>query len=87
MYKAAHGRWRNPVLLTAPVSSVAELAEAISHAAFGSERPAPSNLDGLADLLREARITHIVASDWQLGAEDTRRVGIVFRDNNVTLYR
>ena len=87
MYNTSHHRGRNPILLTAPVASVAELAAAISHAVFGYERPAPRNLDGLADLLRESRISRVIACDWQLDAEDTRRVVEVFRDNDVTLSR
>ncbi|MCP1386828.1 hypothetical protein M5J20_01255 [Corynebacterium sp. TA-R-1] len=78
---------RNPVLLTAPVDSVAGFVAAISRAVFGVERTAPTNLDGLADVLREARVTHVVASDWQLDPEETRRVQRVLLDNGVVLYR
>lgn len=87
MYRTAHGRGRNPVLLTAPVASVADVAAGISHAVFGSERPAPHNLDGLADLLREARVTRVIACDWQLPTADTMRVLQVFSDNDVALVR
>ena len=74
MYSTSHHRGRNPILLTAPVASVAELAAAISHAVFGCERPAPRN-------------SRVIACDWQLNAEDTRRVVEVFRDNDVVLSR
>ena len=87
MYNTPHHRGRNPILLTSPVATVAELTAAISQAVFGCERPAPRNLDGLADLLRESRITRVIACDWQLDPNATRRVVEVFRDNNVTLSR
>ena len=87
MYRTSHGRGRNPVLLTATVENVADLATGISYAVFGPERPAPHNFDGLADLLREARVTRVIASDWQLPAADTMRVLQVFSDNDVALVR
>lgn len=87
VYRTAHGRGRNPVLLTAPVESVADVAAGISRAVFGTQRPAPRNLDGLADMLREAHVTRVIACDWQLSAVDTMRVLEVFSDNNVTLVR
>lgn len=80
-------RGRNPVLLTAPVGTVADVARDISAAVFGPDRPAPENLDGLADVLREARVTRVAASDWRLSAGDTRRVEEVFRDIGVRLSR
>lgn len=87
MYRTGHGRSRNPVLLTAPVGSVADVCAALSVAVFGRERPAPTNLDGLADLLREAHPARVVACDWQLPADETRKVVAVFRDNRVELVR
>ena len=87
MYRTGHGRNRNPVLLTAPVHTVADVAGAISVAVFGPERPAPHNLDGLADLLREARPARVVACDWHLPADETRKVAAIFRDNRVELVR
>ena len=80
-------RERNPVLLTQPVATIADVAEGISCAVFGPERPAPTNLDGLADLLREARVSRVIAGDWQLSPAQTRRVLEVFRDNGVALVR
>lgn len=85
--RLGHTRGRNPVLLTAPVSTIPELARAISVAVFGLDRPAPTNLDGLADLLREARVAKVVACDWRLDARDSQRVAAVFRDNGVRLSR
>lgn len=85
--RIGHDRGRNPVLLTAPVSTVADVARDISAAVFGPERPAPANLDGLADVLREARVTRVTASDWRLSAGETKRVEEVFRDNGVRLSR
>lgn len=87
MYRTGHGRGRNPVLITAPVASVADVCAALSGSVFGPERPAPRNLDGLADLLREAHLTRVVACDWRLPADDTRKVLAVFRDNRVELMR
>ena len=87
MYRTGHGRGRNPILLTGPVSTVADVCVALSGSVFGPERPAPRNLDGLADLLREARPARVIASDWRLPADDTRKVLAVFRDNRVELMR
>ena len=41
----------------------------------------------LADLLREARPARVVACDWHLPADETRKVAAIFRDNRVELVR
>lgn len=87
MYSHGFGRGRNPVLITSPVASVEELARAISTAVFGPSRPAPKNLDGLADLLRETRVSRVIVSDWQLDEASTERVLEVFEDTGVGLVR
>lgn len=87
MHSNGFGRGRNPVLITTPVHSVEELAWAISTAVFGPGRPAPRNLDGLADLLRESRVTRVVVTDWYLDAVATERVLAIFGDLGVTLIR
>lgn len=87
MHSHGYGRGRNPILITTPVASVADLSRAISAAVFGPARPAPTNLDGLADLLRESRVTRVIVSDWLLDPAATRSVLEVFGDNSVELVR
>lgn len=87
MHSNGFGRGRNPVLITTPVHSVEELAWAISAAVFGSGRPAPRNLDGLADLLRESQATRVIVSDWRLDDLATEHVLAVFADIGVGLVR
>lgn len=87
MYSFGFGRGRNPVLITSPVNSVAELNSAISAAVFGRSRPAPRNLDGLADLLREAGMPKVIVSDWRLSDDETQKVLRVFADIGVALVR
>ncbi|WP_175934649.1 hypothetical protein [Corynebacterium sp. Marseille-P4321] len=87
MHSYGYGRRRNPILITSPVSDVAELSAAISAAVFGRERPAPRNLDGLADLLREVGTAKVVVSDWCIDDDRTRMVLQVFADVGVELVR
>lgn len=54
---------------------------------FGRERPAPRNLDGLADLLREVGTAKVVVSDWRIDDDRTRMVLQVFADVGVELVR
>ena len=78
---------RLDAVLGQQAGDIADVAGAISVAVFGPERPAPRNLDGLADLLREARPARVVACDWHLPADETRKVAAIFRDNRVELVR
>ncbi|WIM67070.1 hypothetical protein QP027_08020 [Corynebacterium breve] len=80
-------RRRNPILITAPVGSLSDLYKAIATVVYPADRPAPTNLDGLADLLREYRVRRVLCSDWNIPSEDTRRVHRMFRDVGVDLIR
>lgn len=80
----------NPILITTPLCSRQDFFNAltaISYRACVTARPAPTNLDGMADLLREARAGKIIASDWQLNAADTSRISRVLTDLGITLCR
>lgn len=85
--EGAGARTPRRVDIAGPVGTVVELAEALSAAVFGPRRPAPRNLDGLADLLREARVGEVAVRGWRLSPAAGERVEEVFRDNGVRLRR
>lgn len=79
-----------PILLTCTVNERSELFDCLGSIArhrSRTDRPAPSNLDGLADLLREERITKIIASDWRMADTETTAVVGVLDDLGITLVR
>lgn len=78
---------RRDVLVTEPVGSVRELNDAIAAQLYDASRPSPTNLDGLADMLREFRITRITCTFWMMTRADTRRTERVFDDLGVELVR
>lgn len=75
------------MLIDAPVTSLHDLTTAISTAAFGPLRPAPRNLDGLADLLRETQVSRVIVPAWCLDEDAAERVMRVFDDLGVDLVR
>ena len=80
----------SPVLLTCTVRTRRDLYTALASSLRLPKmvhRPAPTNLDGLADLIKEARVTKVVCSDWQLSDDDTSAILAVFDDLGVTLVR
>lgn len=69
------------------VASISELLQALSRAVLGDARVAPTNLDGLADLMREGAVKQVVVRDWRLPAAESARVEAVLSDVGVRLYR
>ncbi|SES31257.1 hypothetical protein [Corynebacterium cystitidis] len=82
-----HNRRFNPVLVTSPVRSRDDLYTALANVLYPACRPAPTNLDGLADMLRESRVRRVIASHWELNDDDTRQLSRVFKDMGVELMR
>lgn len=77
----------NPVLITQPLCSRAELFRALAANTYASDRPAPKNLDAMADLLREFRVQKIICANWQLPSGETSDLLRVFKDLGVSLQR
>ncbi|MGD7002851.1 hypothetical protein [Corynebacterium halotolerans] len=77
----------NPVLITGQLRSRADLYRALAANTYGSHRPAPTNLDGMADLLREYHVEKVLCAGWGLTEEDTSAVLTVFADLGITLHR
>ncbi len=58
----------------------------LGRAAWGPERPAPTNLDGLADLLRESSVSSVhIHGIWDLDVSTTATIKRVFADCEATL--
>lgn len=77
----------NPVLITTPLRDRTDLFHALAANTYAGKRPAPTNLDGMADLLQEYRVKKILCAGWELSPEDTRHVTKVFDDLGITLQR
>lgn len=79
------------LLITERVGSVPELGEALAEQLFvGPERVtrrAPSNLDALADVLREYNIPRITFTYWTMTQQDAQRVEEVFDDLGIEILR
>lgn len=79
---------RSHILITASVRSrqefFDEIAAALYPAAHG-KRPAPTNLDGLADILKEFAVTRIICADTVLPPEDDEALRRVFAALGVCL--
>lgn len=71
------------ILITEPVRTRQEFYDALGRLHMCG-RPAPRNLDDLADFLRETHVRVILASDMEL---DDAAVAEVLRDLEVRLYR
>ncbi|ANE04498.1 hypothetical protein [Corynebacterium crudilactis] len=63
-----------------------EFFDLLGAAAWGIERPAPTNLDGMVDLIRETGLEKItVRGAWHILDEDTERIEEVCDDLGVDL--
>ncbi|AKK11562.1 hypothetical protein [Corynebacterium uterequi] len=85
---------RTPVLLTCRIRTAQDFYSALASAVRAPKRtsgpeaaPVPTNLDGLADLIKEAQITKIICSDTKLPEQDSLAVRRVLADLDVTLVR
>lgn len=79
----------NPIFLANPVHTLEDLARGILTAAYGpkdaTDRPVPTNLDALADLLRETQVKRVVVASWRVEGSSTSKMRAVFEDEGVTL--
>ena len=81
------------VFVMRPVRSVEDLGAAIIAAVYGAgaaatdARPVPRNLDALADLLRETRVTRVVVTDWGMPEASIGGLLEVLADEGVELVR
>ncbi|MEJ4099307.1 hypothetical protein V5S96_02875 [Corynebacterium mastitidis] len=77
----------NPLLITSRLASRQDLYRALACCLLPRHRPAPTNLDAMADLLREARIRTVICAQWELPTEDGCVVRAVLGDLGITLQR
>ncbi|MBZ8178442.1 hypothetical protein GP475_08255 [Corynebacterium poyangense] len=77
----------NPILITSPVCTRSDFYSAVGDALCHDQRPAPRNLDGLADLLREFRVEQIICAHWCLEESEEKALHRIFEDLNITLHR
>lgn len=77
----------NPILITHPILNRVDLYKALADNTYNKQRPAPKNLDGMADLLREFRVSKIICADWRLHGEEARDVLRVLEDLQINLQR
>ena len=90
------------VFVMRPVRSIEDLGAAIIAAVYGAgaseaaaapdaaspdARPVPRNLDALADLLRETRVTRVVVTDWGMPEASIGGLLEVLADEGVELSR
>ena len=75
-----------PILLTCPLHSREDLFAALSDIEPGKHQT-PTNLDGLADFLREVNAFRSIVSDWRIDTEETARIVQVLKDLGVGLVR
>ena len=91
------------VFVMRPVRSIEDLGAAIIAAVYGAApaspdgassdaaspdaRPVPRNLDALADLLRETRVTRAVVTDWGMPEASIGGLLEVLADEGVELSR
>lgn len=77
----------NPILITSQLRSRTDLYRALAANTYAAHRPAPTNLDGMADLLREYRVRKIYCAGWELDTQDTQAVTEIFHNLGITLQR
>ncbi len=75
-----------PILLTSPLHRREDFFTALSEIEPGKYQQ-PTNLDGMADFLREVRASRIIVSDWRIDDEDTARITQVLTDLGIGLVR
>lgn len=74
------------IVLQGSFSTRQEFFDLLGAAAWGVERPAPTNLDGMVDLIRETGLDTItVKGHWLVPAEETERIEEVCDDLGVDL--
>lgn len=76
---------RNPIIITTPVREPRDLYDALARATYRAGRPAPRNLDGMADLIREFGVSRVLCAHWRLPDSDDARVRAVLADLGVEL--
>ncbi|WP_080793914.1 hypothetical protein [Corynebacterium pacaense] len=73
-------------VLYANFNRIGDFYTLLGRAVWGPDRPAPTNLDGLADLLRESHVGRVdVHGSWTVDARNTERLEEVFDDLGVEL--
>ncbi|QGU07912.1 hypothetical protein COCCU_09965 [Corynebacterium occultum] len=77
----------NPILITRALHSRADLYAALAANTYRDKRPAPANLDAMADLLREFQVSKIICAHWQLREDDEQAVLEVLADLEIELQR
>ncbi|MCF4006204.1 hypothetical protein L1O03_03290 [Corynebacterium uropygiale] len=77
----------NPILITSAIRTCPDFFAAVGDALCHDERPAPTNLDGLADLLREFHVEQIICAHWCLTEAEERRILAVIQDLGIALLR
>ncbi|GAB3081850.1 hypothetical protein GCM10027157_14900 [Corynebacterium aquatimens] len=75
------------IVLFDEVATVRELAAAIAKQVYPADRRAPTNLDGLVDMLREYKVKRIISSYWSMSPKDTDLVERVFEDEGIELIK
>ena len=77
----------NPIFVTRTVRSLEDLGRAVLAAAYGpsDDRPVPTNLDALADLLRETGARRVVVADWRVEGSSSSKLRAVFEGEGVDL--
>lgn len=78
---------RNPLLITDRLRTRSDLYHALSAIHPTPDAPVPTNLDAMADLIRECGITHVVCADWELPPSDTQSIAHTFEDLGVHFSR
>lgn len=76
---------RTPIIITEPITSPQDLFRQVARAAWQTAHPTPTNLDGLADLLKEAEVDTILCAHWRMPRAEADRVQTVFDDLGVKL--
>jgi hypothetical protein len=73
-------------VLYADFDRLGDFYSLLGRAVWGGDRPAPTNLDGMADLLREYHVRSVrVQGHWNLDSRSTARIEDVFSDLGVVL--
>ncbi len=76
----------NRILITESIQTRQQFFDALGRTR-ACARPAPRNLDDLADFLREGRIGVIIAADMHMELSDFAAIGQVLQDLGINLVR
>lgn len=77
----------HPILINATLHTRSDLFHALAGLLPSHARRSPTNLDAMADILKELHATKIVCSDWRMGTEETARITRIFDDLGIRLVR